>query len=798
MARPTYVLQAGLASSPEAPIESTVWTDLTSRLDVKAGISVTRGRTDEQGDIQPSTLALTLDNRDGALTPGNAASPYYPNVRSGKRIRFGIGWPGNGKQLYPEDPGFEGAFLNFGWAGDLTNMIASVTTPVFTGSRAMLITWPNGNHVASKTLDGLVAGWTYTASIYLRVPTGSPNVTFGVTGFGSTLMSTKDAYTRVFVTFTATSPQHVLTIAVTGATGGTLCYADAAQVELGSAATAWEAEPGTFTWRFTGDVNEWPLKWTGGPAAYAETNLTATDRFKRLGELGEFLGTLEEDVLDDNPIAYYPMQETVEATSAGDVSGNSENALNIVQVGTGGTLVFDDKETGGVDNFYDPDTTTVGFGVPASNVDGKYLRAVLRNPTTPSAAVGAGAAVVVYAREASVPVPAGPVAVLTAGDGSWFGVAKVASGTNITAVYYDALSDTRYEVASGKDLSITNSIQLAAVLDIPAAGQGRITFRYGGSVVGAQVTFTLPNGVPSWTQVSVGGRAKQLFRGNIAHAAFFATALAGVAINGQWYSAYKGTNGSSTWARLQKHCTYTGLGTLNWFNGGSGAFNPLPVGGQQIRGNPIDAMRLVETTEGGSAMFYLRGDGVPVLHLRSARYNLAQSLTVTADRLDPGALTYRGDDYGIVNDVTVSSPQAGGATARVVNAASVDAHGRRRSSDQAIPADDTQVRALAAWKANTGGVQRNRITGVKISLLNDVAIIRRALLLAPGLKLLVTNLPAQAPAASAPLYVEGWTETVSEDEWSMEFVTSPGEVYDVWQIGVAGRSEIGTTTRIAL
>lgn len=646
MARPTYLLQVGFASSPETSIASTTWTDITSRLDVKAGVTITRGRTDEQGDVQPSKLTLTLDNRDGALTPGNASSPYYPNVRTGKRIRLGLVW----------------------------------------------------------------LGTTY--------------------------------------------------------------------------------------WRFTGDVDEWPLAWDGGPAKYAETKLTATDRFKRLGDLGEFRGTLEEDVLDDSPIAYYPMQETVSATSAGDTSGRAEVPLTVVQVGSGGTVVFDNSETSGTDSFYDA-TTTVGFGPAASGLEGKYLRATLRTPTTPSTAVGAGASVVAYAREAaSGPIPLAPIAVLTAGDGSWFGVTKTSSG-NIGAAYYDALSGTLTEMPAGFGMPSASAAQLAAVLDVPSTGNARITFRYGAVVYGSPVTFALPGGVPSWTQLSVGGRAKTLFRGNIAHVSFFATALASGPIVGQWYSAYRGTDGagSTSYARLAKHCVYTNLGTLT-YAGGAGGFVPQPVGGQQIRGNPIEAMRLVEATENG--MFYLDGGGTPVLRLRGARYNATAALTLAADRLDPDAITFRGDDYGLVNDVTVSSPQSGGATARIINTDSVNAHGRRKASEQAIPSTDDQARALAAWKANTGGVQRNRITGVRISLLNDTALIPAALALAPGQKIAVTSLPSQAPAAALELFAEGWTEVIGELEWSMEFVTSPGEVSDVWQIGVPGRSEIGTTTRIAL
>lgn len=74
---------------------------------MRAGVKITRGRSDEQSDVQPSTMELVLDNRDGALTPNNPASPYWPNVTTGKRIRLGLFWPGGGKQWLQTDPSFE-------------------------------------------------------------------------------------------------------------------------------------------------------------------------------------------------------------------------------------------------------------------------------------------------------------------------------------------------------------------------------------------------------------------------------------------------------------------------------------------------------------------------------------------------------------------------------------------------------------------------------------------------------------------------------------------------------------------
>ncbi|MEV0227976.1 hypothetical protein [Nonomuraea sp. NPDC050786] len=63
------------------------WTNITPYVRVEQTVRITRGRGDEQTEIRPGIMSLTLNNTDGRFTPGNAASPYYPNVKKGRPIR---------------------------------------------------------------------------------------------------------------------------------------------------------------------------------------------------------------------------------------------------------------------------------------------------------------------------------------------------------------------------------------------------------------------------------------------------------------------------------------------------------------------------------------------------------------------------------------------------------------------------------------------------------------------------------------------------------------------------------------
>lgn len=73
-----------------APLADPAWTDVTSYWRQEAGMSWRRGgRPDEFSQPQPGTInSLVLDNSSGAFTFGNPASPFYPNVTRGRRIRI--------------------------------------------------------------------------------------------------------------------------------------------------------------------------------------------------------------------------------------------------------------------------------------------------------------------------------------------------------------------------------------------------------------------------------------------------------------------------------------------------------------------------------------------------------------------------------------------------------------------------------------------------------------------------------------------------------------------------------------
>lgn len=61
-------------------------TDVSSYVDLKAGVQRSWGRTSEFGDAVPGTFSFVLDNSDGRFTPGNASSPLDTTVTEGMPV----------------------------------------------------------------------------------------------------------------------------------------------------------------------------------------------------------------------------------------------------------------------------------------------------------------------------------------------------------------------------------------------------------------------------------------------------------------------------------------------------------------------------------------------------------------------------------------------------------------------------------------------------------------------------------------------------------------------------------------
>lgn len=67
-----------------------VWTDITADVLQRDPLSITRGRSDEQGQASPQRMTFTLNNRGGKYSPRNPLSPLFGKIGRNSRVRCKI------------------------------------------------------------------------------------------------------------------------------------------------------------------------------------------------------------------------------------------------------------------------------------------------------------------------------------------------------------------------------------------------------------------------------------------------------------------------------------------------------------------------------------------------------------------------------------------------------------------------------------------------------------------------------------------------------------------------------------
>jgi len=542
--------------------------------------------------------------------------------------------------------------------------------------------------------------------------------------------------------------------------------------------------------RFDGHINEFPTTWEAPQGQFAPATITATDRMKRLGRPGELRSMVEEEVLRDavapdstHGSAYYPLSEPAESTSAGNVTAQPQDPATIRQVGSGGTVEFAQGTGPGADQLSAPLFT------PVSSTAGKLLDATLRTGVGSAGVTLEGffraeGTISTIAIVGMLSTPAGATAEL-----------RVSAGGKLSAAAWTAVDGGYYF-----------NLESSSRVDDGHTHHGALTMSISGSTVtallyldGAQAdstTFTT-TALSTYLRLSIGGdpKAGRLFNGTLSHVAAHSAALTAARVAAHAQAGLTGLAGERTDQRIGRIADWVGLPTADRaLDAGNGRVGAQATNGQQ----PVEVARQAAAAESG-ILFFGRS-GLLTFHNRSRRYNQAPAFTldVAAGHL-ADELQFPGDDFGMVNDLTISRPD--GASARFVDEASRDEYGLYRDSAEIPASSADELSSAASWRVNTYGTPRTRTPQVVVDILSldqlNPSLALSILAADLSTKFRLSNLPAQAPASTLDLMVEGYTETASLGRWLIAFNASPGDIYDVWQLGVTGRSELGVTTRLA-
>ncbi|MFF1348514.1 LamG domain-containing protein [Streptomyces sp. NPDC058322] len=814
------LVEMGWGGLVQAP-DTITWTDITPRVDMVQGVTITRGASDELSETQPGSATLTLDNQDGALTPGNPASPYYPFVRRNAPVRVSVTtttprtgaapWPlsmlsddfddgivdpvlwsasyggvseVNGRAHIPLDPGSSASFQSARtWVLAGSQIAVKVAKlPAANGSSAaaarfMVNAITSGTRVGFtyNALTGSLrcvsevgfsdaAGVTLTYSgidhLWLRLRELSGLLLWETSPDGATWTVRRSLATPAWVT-----SQQVVVDLPASRTGGTTDYAE------------WDLLGHQANPRFYGTVNEFPVEWEG---LYSSVTISATDLFKRLNRLPPLRSMLGMEVLTRDTLtglysflaAYYPLSEPSGAASAGDVAGRGVGALAVTQVSSGGVLEFG---TAGVP---ETDETAVTL-TPASASAGQYLVADLGAQT---------------AADTTTWVPHIEVWVKT-----------TTTGRVICGLHDPALDHQLVLLLNGSGILTIESTENGPPVTTVTTSSANLAddrwhhLVYDGStkriyVDGAAVGSNLAvSGVADLRALYVGGyRGARLWAGQISHFALhLATGPAG-AVYTSTYDAMAGFAGESADWRVDRLARYAGLDSVLALG-----FTHDPVASQGPGGTGVVArLREVEQTESGR--LYARRDAFGLAYQsRDLRYNpnpANEAFTIPYADLETSRVQLADDDQKLCNQVEASRP--GGATQMVSAPSSVFAFGVYGQQLAILKTTDNSVTDAAYWLVSRYANPDPELREVAVeayTMPQYEGILNADISAAFS----VTGLPEQAPATTMRVTVEGYTETLKERSHVIQFRTSAATTDSVWVLEDPAYGLLGLTTRLA-
>jgi hypothetical protein len=503
-----------------------------------------------------------------------------------------------------------------------------------------------------------------------------------------------------------------------GFPGGPLTKGTGIRVKLTSGATTRN--------RFTGRIAGADLGWVGGSGRYSLVDITAMDLLTDLNavELGSML---EEEIRRDHPTTWYPMSEE-SGSAAGDVSGSGQPPL--VPVGSGAAPVF-----GAVSGLADgsPGVQLLGGKLlsadfPVIGTGSWTIEICFHTSSLPGAGLTAPLISVTNGGTEVVRLEINQIGTLGAvvPAGSILGSGNVADGAeHCVMVTFD-----------GTNLRLYLDGALIQTGPVPAPGAGtKITLGNLPDPLATPLAFTPFVGVVSSLVVVDGGVL------GAARAADHAGA------------AVTGFSGETTDARLTRLAAYAGIPTSTTTGMSGQTMGVQVTSGMTL----LAALQQVADAEGG--FLYADGSGTVVLQGRAYRAaKTVADLTLSSEELVDPSITV--DDQQQLTFVTVN--RVGGAT-QVAGARTPGVEDK--SIDLVVDSDADALRAaqwLVAKHANPGP----RLGSGAFALLNSTsaaAFLAREI----GDRLAFSNMPTQVWPGFGDVTIEGWTETVSERDWSL-------------------------------
>lgn len=424
---------------------------------------------------------------------------------------------------------------------------------------------------------------------------------------------------------------------------------------------------------------------------------------------------LEEEVLSDEPSAYYTMGEPAGATAAGDTSGNG--APPLTPSGSGAAVAFGNG-VGPVD------------GLSAATFSGGQFL----TDATPGTFLGP----IAWTLELWLNVPAPPTATM--------GVIQ-AKATDNSAAFALSLDTSGRIAAFGPNLCDGLTHHVAVTWD----GGPNQTYYVDGTSIG---TTSIGGAMGAMNVLLVGGNtfSPLIYSGTISHIATYTAALPAFKIADHYLYGTDPTE--DTAARLARIGDWAGV-TTAVTAGMSGQLMPR----QSTSGRAaLDVLKEIEDAEGG--VVFSDGSGRIVLQGRGYRSGkTTPTVTLNADDVATGTRV-PWDTQQYTDQITVT--RNGGATQVVGNTVSP------RYPTTLDLTVDTDAAALnhGRWLLLKSSVNTPRMPTTNL-LPRGSSNAEAILNLDIGDRIAFANLPAQMYTNAGDQVFEGRTETITQDEWTI-------------------------------
>lgn len=537
------------------------------------------------------------------------------------------------------------------------------------------------------------------------------------------------------------------------------------QVQLVVASTTYD--------RVCGYVENVEVLWPGGATGYSVVRVSCVDISGRLGEAQPLRSMFDQEVLADNPIYFYPLQEGSSSSSAGDLMqvapplrlANSKYGASTLAFGSDGPT-FDRVGVQFDSDNYGTATTgplsvlsvrpgTGGPGIVPTS--GGFTFEVLTGPLTAPAGSGYSILAGQFSDDTNVLVKL-----------ELFDLAGTGTGT-VFFVIGDAPGSQSYSggpiICDGQPHHLIGTVAADnKTVDMWVDGVEYTADHTNASALAlGRIANILIGG-----QLMVNGDSKNGLRGVIAAQAMYAGVLSPSRIQAHAAAALGTGPSERSDQRFTRLLGYAGLTTTGLPTG------QATMGGQRTAGKTVgEALKQVADTEGSPC--FVKPNGKFTFQARNTRYWPTAAFALDGADVDGDRITARKDRLGLVNDQTVTRDT--GAAQRVQNATSISSYGRRDGGDVPVAcATDFDALQNAAWRVTTGKDPQLRLSSVPVDLLTQpsATLVGSVLSGTISTALTVSGLPTQTPGgASMTLFLEGATETIGSDVWEMELFTSP-------------------------